>query len=304
MNDNVQHELPPLRDVIATHGLAAKKSLGQNFLLDSNLTNRIAREAAELASEAGRLFEDTLVIEVGPGPGGLTRSILSQTNAKRLISIEMDTRCIAALKEIEEHFNNAAKYERFLVIEDDALKNNLVDIFKKYGEGCKHVSVVANLPYNISTVLLTGWLKEIYDGEISVGCLTLMFQKEVVNRIVAKHATSAYGRLSILSQWICQARALFDVNPKAFTPPPKVTSTVAGLVPHKDVDFDADFKTLERVTAAAFGQRRKMLRSSLKSLGVDTAKMCEYAGVLPTQRAEEISLDSFLAMAKFVKGEG
>jgi 16S rRNA (adenine1518-N6/adenine1519-N6)-dimethyltransferase len=297
-NDNLEINLPPLREVIATYGLAAKKSLGQNFLLDSNLTNRIAREAATIAKESGKPFSESLVIEIGPGPGGLTRSILSETGAKKLISIERDNRCIAAMQDLEKAFPN-----RFEVVEGDALKFYPVSLFEKYGRTCgaKHISIVANLPYNISTALLVKWLGEFVINADFFGCLTLMFQKEVAHRISAKIGTSSYGRLSILSQWLCEVKLLFDVNPKAFTPPPKVTSTVVSLVPRKAPLFDVDLGSLEAVTAAAFGQRRKMLRSSLKSLGdFDIKKACEYAGVNPTQRAEEISIEAYCKMADFI----
>lgn len=297
-SENQETKLPPLREVISTYGLAAKKSLGQNFLLDSNLTNRIAREAAAIAEKHAKPFSESIVIEIGPGPGGLTRSILSETNAKKLISIERDNRCVAAMHDLEKAFPN-----RFEVVEGDALKFSPVSIFEKYGRTCgaESISIVANLPYNISTALLVKWLKEIYINADFFGCLTLMFQKEVAHRITAKIGTSSYGRLSILSQWLCEAKPLFDVNPKAFTPPPKVTSTVVSLVPREVSMFDADLGALEAVTSAAFGQRRKMLRSSLKSLGdFDIKKMCEYAGVNPTQRAEEISIEAYCKMGEFL----
>ncbi|MCP4392904.1 MAG: 16S rRNA (adenine(1518)-N(6)/adenine(1519)-N(6))-dimethyltransferase RsmA [Alphaproteobacteria bacterium] len=304
MKENEKSVLPPLRDVIAKHGLAAKKSLGQNFLLDSNLTDRIAREAAAIAAEKGKPFSESIVLEVGSGPGGLTRSILSATDAKKVISIERDNRCIAAMHELEDYYKSGDE-KRFSVVEGDALKSTVAEFFNQYASDvfAKNISVVANLPYNISTVLLTGWLKEIYEGKVSLGCLVLMFQKEVVSRIVAKHGNSAYGRLSILAQWLCETKSLFDVNPKAFTPPPKVTSTVAAFVPREKPLFDAKFSVLEKVTAAAFGQRRKMLRSSLKALGVNAEEICEYSGVASTQRAEEISIESYCAMARFVENQ-
>ncbi|MBD8892710.1 16S rRNA (adenine(1518)-N(6)/adenine(1519)-N(6))-dimethyltransferase RsmA [Roseibium litorale] len=268
--------LPPLRDVIAQHGLDAKKSLGQNFLLDLNLTSRIARAAAPL--------DDCTVLEVGPGPGGLTRALLA-AGAKRVVAIEKDTRCLPALAEVSAHYDG-----RLEVIEGDALKIDPLKI-----AGGDRIKIVANLPYNVGTQLLLNWITTpewppFWDS------LTLMFQKEVGERIVARPGSKAYGRLGVLAGWRTEASMLFDLNPKAFTPPPKVTSTVVHLLPRKEPE-PCSQKALERVTAAAFGQRRKMLRASLKSLGGPTEAVIEEAGLLPTARAEEIDISGFVRLA-------
>ncbi len=266
--------LPPLRDVIAKYDLAAKKSLGQHFLLDLNLTGRVARAA-------GKLSQCT-VIEIGPGPGGLTRALLAE-GAKKVIAIERDQRPIAALQEI------AAAYPgRLEIIEGDALTIDPASLC----DGPR--KVVANLPYNISTQLVLNWLENITEYE----CLTLMFQKEVADRLAAQPRTKDYGRLSVLTQWLCDVRLDFNIKPTAFTPPPKVMSTVATLVPRDKPLVDVDRKQLERVTQAAFGQRRKMLRASLKSLGVNGEELATKAGIEPTKRAEELSVQEFCALVQ------
>lgn len=266
--------LPPLRDVIALHGLAAKKSLGQNFLLDLNLTGRIARAA-------GRIDQST-VIEVGPGPGGLTRALL-QHGARRVIAIERDRRCLPALADIA-----AAYPDRLEAIEGDALSIDAA----KLGEAPRRI--VANLPYNVATPLLIKWL----EAGSAFASLTLMFQKEVADRLVAKPRSKDYGRLSVFVQWRAEVKRLFDIPPRAFTPPPKVTSTVVELVPRAAPLFPAIGADLEQVAAAAFGQRRKMLRQSLKKLPVNVEALIRAAEVPETARAEELSISQFCALAR------
>jgi 16S rRNA (adenine1518-N6/adenine1519-N6)-dimethyltransferase len=268
-------DLPPLREVIAKHGLQAKKQLGQNFLLDLNLTARIARAAGDLSG--------TTVIEIGPGPGGLTRALLA-AGARQVIAIERDDRTLPALAEI------AAAYPgRLQVIADDALE---VD-YAQLAEG--PTRIVANLPYNIATPLLTGWVgRETWPPFFE--SLTLMFQREVAERIVARPGDKAFGRLAVLCGWRTEARIAFNVDRSAFTPPPKVTSSVVHLVP-KPVTPGLQVKDLEAVTRAAFGQRRKMIRQSLKSTGVPVERLLEAAGLAGNERAEELPVEAFLAMA-------
>ncbi len=268
--------LPPLRDVIARHDLGAKKSLGQNFLFDLNLTRRIARSAAPL--------EGQTIVEVGPGPGGLTRALLAE-GASKVIAVERDSRTLPALAEI------AAVYPgRLQVVQGDALEIDWLALVERPAK------IVANLPYNIATPLLIGWLTGAWPPWFS--SLTLMFQREVAERIVAKPGTSAYGRLSVISQWRCEARILFDVNRSAFTPPPKVTSSVVQLMPRPSRAEDCHAAALERVTAAGFGQRRKMLRSSLKSIFGDPEAQMGALGIDPTLRAEDLSVEQFVGLAK------
>ncbi len=269
-------DLPPLREVIERHDLRAKKSLGQNFLLDLNLTCRIARSAGDLSNHT--------VIEVGPGPGGLTRALLHE-GAKRVIAIEMDPRALGALEEISTHYPG-----RLDVIEGDALK---VDMASLAPEG--PVRIVANLPYNVGTQLLLNWL-EMDPWPPFYESLTLMFQKEVAERIIATEEDKAYGRLGVIAGWRTHADKLFDVAKECFSPPPKVTSSIVHLTP-KANPLPCNLRSLEQVTAAAFGQRRKMLRQSLKSLNVDHLALIEDAGLDPTQRAETVSVEGFVAMA-------
>jgi 16S rRNA (adenine1518-N6/adenine1519-N6)-dimethyltransferase len=269
-------DLPPLREVIRRHGLSARKSLGQNFLLDLNLTGRIARAAGPL--------DGVTVVEIGPGPGGLTRALLAE-GARRVVAIERDQRALAALDEI------AARYpERLSILSGDALA---VDPRPHVGDG--PARIVANLPYNIATALLVTWLTvepwpPWYDR------LVLMFQREVAERLTAAPGTKAYGRLSVLAGWRTQARILFDVAASAFVPPPKVTSSLVELVPRAQ-PLACDSATLQRVTEAAFGQRRKMLRQSLKSLGFDPLPVLARAGIEPTARAEQIPVEGFVSLA-------
>lgn len=266
--------LPPLRDVVEAHGIGAKKSLGQNFLFDLNLTGRIARSAGDLAGAN--------VLEVGPGPGGLTRAILPQKPAK-LVAIEPDPRCHPALSDIAVHY--PGKLE---VVAGDALTVDHDALF----DGQPY-AVVANLPYNVGTQLLLNWLTT-HTWPPKWTSLTLMFQREVAQRIVAEPNTSAYGRLSVLAGWRAQAHLMFEVSPQAFHPPPKVTSAIVHLTPRAE-PLACNLKALERVTAAAFGQRRKMLRASLKSLG--GAGLLEGIGIDPTRRGETLSVEEFVALA-------
>lgn len=273
--------LPPLKEVIASYGLSAKKSLGQNFILDTNLLNKIVRNAKQRDPQP---FETGTVIEIGPGPGGVTRAIL-ENGAKHLTVIEKDERCLKPLSDIQ-----AAYPDRMTVLNEDALTIPAETL------GSQPRAIIANLPYNVGTALLTGWLKKIND----FSSLTLMFQKEVAERLTAQPKTSAYGRLSILTQWLCETEILFTVPPSCFVPPPKVTSAVVFLKPRKEPLAQARIDLLEKVTAAAFNQRRKMLRSSLKSIG-DSEELCAVANVDPTARAEEIGIESFCAMARFLE---
>ncbi len=266
--------MPPLREVIGRHGLAAKKSLGQHFILDLNLTRRIARAAGPL--------DQTDVIEVGPGPGGLTRALLGE-GARRVVAIERDPRCLAALGELA-----AAHPGRLDLVAGDALKLDPAELAQPPRR------IVANLPYNIATPLLLRWLDRIGEYE----SLVLMFQREVAERLVAAPRGPAYGRLSIIVQWLCEAKILFDVPPRAFVPPPKVTSSVVHLVPRPAPLAPASKPVLERVTAAAFGQRRKMLRASLKSLGVPVEMLLAKTAIAATARAEELSVADFCALAR------
>jgi 16S rRNA (adenine1518-N6/adenine1519-N6)-dimethyltransferase len=275
-------DLPPLRDVIRRHELAAKKSLGQNFLLDLNLTMRIARAAGPL--------ENVTVVEIGPGPGGLTRALLA-LGAKRVIAVERDHRAMAALEEIAKRYPG-----RLQAFETDALQ---FDPLPLLDDGAARI--VANLPYNIATALLVGWLTPDrwppwYDR------LILMFQREVAERIVATPGSKTYGRLSVLAQWRTQPKILFDIAPSAFVPPPKVTSSLVELLPRQS-PLPCSLRSLERVTEAAFGQRRKMLRQSLKTLGVDPMPLLEEAGIAPTARAEEIDIEGFAVLARVFRAQ-
>jgi 16S rRNA (adenine1518-N6/adenine1519-N6)-dimethyltransferase len=270
-------DLPPLRDVIGRHELRPKKSLGQNFLLDLNLTSRIARTAEPIAGGT--------IVEIGPGPGGLTRALLA-LGAARVIAVERDERAIGALQEISARYPG-----RLDIVAADALRFDARMVL--HGARAK---IVANLPYNIATALLVDWLTvepwpPWYDE------MVLMFQREVAERIVASPGSKTYGRLSVLAGWRTQAKIMFDVAPSAFVPPPKVTSSVVRLVP-RTAPLACDSRALQRVTEAGFGQRRKMLRQSLKSLGVDASVLLTNAGIEPTARAEDISVEGFVALAR------
>ncbi len=269
--------LPPLRDVIAVFDLSAKKALGQNFLLDLNLTARIARAAGDLKGHD--------ILEVGPGPGGLTRGLLAE-GARKVLAVELDERCLPALAQIAGAYPG-----RLEVVQGDALKvDPLVHLTAP-------IKIVANLPYNVGTELLVRWLTPPVWPPVWTS-LTLMFQKEVAERIVAKPGSKAYGRLALLAQWRCDARIVLTLPPSAFTPPPKIDSAVVHLVALPQPRFPAPAKTLERVVATAFNQRRKMLRSALKTLDPAIESRLERLGIAPTARAEEIGLEAFCALAR------
>lgn len=273
----LMEDLPPLRAVVERHGLFAKKALGQNFLFDLNLTAKIARVAGPL--------EGVTVIEVGPGPGGLTRALLAQGAA--VIAIERDERCLAILDEVSAHYPG-----RLTIIPGDALQTD----FRALAGETPRVRIIANLPYNIGTELLIRWLTveawpPFYES------MALMFQREVAERIVARPGDDAYGRLAVMAGWRTEARIAFDVPPQAFTPPPKVTSSVVHLVP-RPAPLPVNLRMLERVTQAAFGQRRKMLRQSLKSLGGEA--LLTRAGIDPTRRAETLEIEEFVRLANAV----
>ena len=276
--------LPPLRDVVERHGLMAQKALGQNFLFDLNLTGRIARAAGPLEGET--------VVEIGPGPGGLTRALLAN-GAGRVIAIERDRRCLPALAEIAAHYPG-----RLEVIDGDALAVDL----RPHLAG-KPARIVANLPYNIGTPLLVGWLS-LAPWPPWWQSLTLMFQREVAERIVATPEERAdYGRLAVLCNWLCETKILFDVPRTAFVPPPKITSAVVQLIPRQTPE-PCDRRLLERITLAAFGQRRKMLRQSLKAVMPEPGAWIEAAGLVPTARAEEIPVSGFVRLARTLQSSG
>ena len=276
-------DLPPLREVIKRHDLRAKKSLGQNFLLDLNLTGRIARAAAPL--------DGVTVVEIGPGPGGLTRALIAN-GAARVVAVERDDRAVAALTEIAERYPG-----RLEIVAADALAfDPRTRLVGTTGLGGAPARIVANLPYNIATALLVGWLTT-EPWPPWFDRLVLMFQREVAQRITAPPGSKTYGRLSVLAQWRTEARILFDIAPSAFVPPPKVTSSVVELVP-RSAPLPCDAVALQKVTEAAFGQRRKMLRQSLKTLGRDPLPLLAAAGIEPTARAEEIPVEGFVKLTR------
>ena len=273
-------DLPPLREVIARHGLSARKALGQNFLLDLNLTAKIARSAGDLTGVD--------VLEVGPGPGGLTRGLLAE-GARRVVVVEKDPRCLPALEEI------AAAYPgRLKIVMGDALDAEITAYLTP------PIRIVANLPYNVGTELLTRWLDPPAWPSFWES-LTLMFQREVAERIVAGPGSKAYGRLSVLAGWRAEPRIVMDLPPEAFTPPPKVRSAVVHMTRLDKPRFEADAGTLKRVVAAAFNQRRKMLRASLRGLSPQIEDILMDAGIAPTERAEQVSIEEFCAIARKLK---
>lgn len=270
--------LPSLTSTIAAYGLSAKKSFGQHFLLDEHVTDKVARAAGDMSA--------CNVIEIGPGPGGLTRSLL-KANAKSVTAIEMDARCVEALQELV-----AAYPERLRVLKEDGLKAGLLSLVPAPRK------IVANLPYNVGTLMLVKWLQEVAANASAYASMTLMFQREVAQRIVAQPGGKDYGRISVLAQWLCEAKWHFDLPPGAFSPPPKVDSSVISLIPRGKPLHDVRLKSLERVLAAAFGQRRKMLRQALKTSGVNAEMLLERADLDGTRRAETLSVSEFCALAQ------
>ena len=272
-------KLPPLKDVISRHQLRAKKSLGQNFLLDLNLTSKIARYAGNLDQ-----FD---ILEIGPGPGGLTRSLLNE-GARKVVAIEKDSRCIEALEEIQATFPGRLK-----LLQGDALSTNASEHL------ADPVRIIANLPYNIGTELLVRWLTS-KTWPSFWQSMTLMFQKEVANRIVASPGSKAYGRLSVMSQWRCDTKIAFNVPASAFTPPPRVESTLVHFESLKQPKFPAEVEVLEFVVSKAFNQRRKMLRGALKGYFQNVEEGLLSIGVLPTKRAEDITVQEYCAMSQIL----
>lgn len=271
--------LPPLKEVIASFGLAARRSLGQHFLLDPRITARIAATAGDL--------NGCTVIEIGPGPGGLTRALLD-AGAAPLIAIERDQRCVEALQGLVE-----AADRRLILVPADAIEADEAALVEAH-DGKLPATIVANLPYNIATVLILKWLTR----PSAFSDIVVMVQKEVAERLAAPPRSSSYGRLSVMVQWRAKVDMLFDLAPGAFTPPPKVTSTVIRITPRSEPLAPADFQAMETVVRTAFGQRRKMLRSALKALGRDTAELLSRAGIEPTARAEELPIEDFARLAR------
>lgn len=280
--------LPSTSELIKKYGLNAKKSLGQNFILDKNFTDKIARSAGDLTN-----YE---VLEVGPGPGSLTRSILD-AGTKKLISVEMDIRCIEALNEMKEFYG-----ERFEIIQGDALKIDELKIFQttqqvRGGNGEKKFKIIANLPYNIGTVLIFKWLKI----TPQIQSMHLMLQKEVVERITAKSGDNNYGRLAVMVNFLCETKMVFTVSKNVFTPPPKVTSAIVEIIPREKPLADVEFSKLEKVVAAAFNQRRKMIKSSLKSIFENPEEILESCGIRPDLRPENLKIEEFCKLAQKLK---
>ena len=269
--------LPPLREIISEHNLRAEKKLGQNFLLDQNITDKIARTAGDM--------DGATVFEIGPGPGGLTRSLL-QAGAAKVVAIEFDPRAVEALQSLKD-----ASAGRLDILLQDALQTNLLDLADKGPR-----KIVANLPYNIATPLLIGWLKQIRDDHQAFQSMTLMFQREVGDRIVAPCGGKAYGRLAVMSQWLCQAKIVYDLPPQAFTPPPKVKSAVVHLTPKAPAADAPPFEVMEALVAAAFGQRRKMIRSSLKEYNA----ALEAAQIDVSQRAETLDIADYIRICQHI----
>ncbi len=285
MTELSEDGLPPLREVIAAHGLSARKGLGQNFILDFNLTRRVAREAGP--------FPSGHVYEVGPGPGGLTRALLME-GAQRVVAIERDARCLPALRQIK-----AAMPDRLEIVNADALKEDEIQLLSDHGMEFP-VTAVANLPFNVGTAILIKWLT-VENWPPWWAKLTLMFQAEVAARICAQPGEEAYGRLSVLAQWRSNPRILFEVSRKAFVPSPNVDAAIVSIMPSTTPKFPAELTDLEAVTAAAFGQRRKMLRRSLKKLSARAGEMLEMSGIDGSARAEELNVEQFCSLARALK---
>lgn len=272
-------DLLPLRDVIAAYDLIPKKALGQNFLLDQNITDKIAHLAFN--GYSGNL-EDLNVFEIGPGPGGLTRSLL-RFPVKQVTAVEFDSRAVAALQDLK-----TASGDRLHIIHDDALKTDLLPLSPAPR------AIVANLPYNVATPLLINWLRQIKEDQSAFDLMALMFQREVANRITAAPGSKTYGRLSVLSQWLCRCSRVYDLPASVFTPPPKVDSAVVKFVPMDLSEDQPSFAAVEQMTSKAFGQRRKMIRSSLKTY----LPQIEHLGIDPTKRAEDLTVNEYIALAK------
>ena len=270
MSEQLISQLPPLREVISKHNLRAEKSLGQNFLLDQNITDKIVRGSGDLTN--------TNIFEIGPGPGGLTRSLLKSA-AKKIIAIEFDERAIKALQDLQKLFP-----DRLTIIHADALETNLLDLAEQPR------TIIANLPYNIATPLLIGWLKQIRQNPASYKSMSLMFQREVADRILSTPKTKSYGRLAVIAGWLCNVKKIYDLPPSAFTPPPKVNSAVVHFTPKILPEDSPSFEDIEKLTAAAFNQRRKMIRSSLK----EYLPAIHALDIPDTARAEELSVNDFL----------
>ncbi len=285
MTELSEDGLPPLREVIAAYGLSARKGLGQNFILDFNLTRRIAREAGP--------YPGGTIYEVGPGPGGLTRALLIE-GARRVVAVERDARCLPALAQIE-----AAMPGRLEIVNADALKTDEVELLTSHGVDLP-VAAVANLPFNVGTAILIKWLTG-KSWPPWWAKLTLMFQAEVALRVCASPGNAAYGRLSVLAQWRCDPRILFEVSRRAFVPSPNVDAAIVAIEPLPAPRFPAELKDLQAVTAAAFGQRRKMLRRSLKTLSARANEMLEISGIDGSARAEELDIEQFCALARALK---
>lgn len=290
-SDQALADLPPLRNVIAAHGLSARRSLGQHFLLDLNLTRRIAGAGGDLAGAT--------VIEVGPGPGGLTRAIL-EAGAGHVIAIEKDPRCRNALAPLID----VAK-GRLQLIDADAVSVDEPTILREVDASSGEVRIVSNLPYNIAAVLIVKWLRQMADGRTRYLSLVMTVQKEVAERLTAAPGTKSYGRLAVMGQWLTRPAICFDIGPRAFTPPPKVTSSVVRLLPREKPIAPARWVDMETVTRAAFGQRRKMLRSSLRPIAPegDPMPLLSASGLSPTSRAEEVEVEGFCALARAYRAQ-